>query len=86
MTFNGFPPETLTFFTELAANNNKSWFDTHRTDYDTYVLEPARAFVIALGDRLRDLAPQVMADPRINKSIFCIYRDIRFSKYVTQLH
>jgi uncharacterized protein (TIGR02453 family) len=80
MIFNGFFPETLTFFTELAANNNKPWFDAHRTDYDTYVLEPSRAFVIALGDRLRDLAPEVMADPRINKSIFRIYRDVRFSK------
>lgn len=80
MTFNGYFPETLTFLSELAVNNNKSWFDSHRTDYDTYVLEPSRAFVIALGDRLRDLAPEVMADPRVNKSIFRIYRDVRFSK------
>ena len=80
MIFNGYFPETLTFLTELAANNNKPWFDTHRTDYETYVLEPSRAFVIALGDRLRDLAPEVMADPRVNKSIFRIYRDTRFSK------
>ncbi len=80
MTFNGYFPETLTFLTELAANNNKSWFDSHRTDYDTYVLEPSRDFVIALGERLRQLAPNVMADPRINKSIFRIHKDTRFSK------
>ena len=48
-------------------------------------MEPAREFVIALGERLRQLAPNVMADPRVNKSIFRIYRDTRFSKYVTQL-
>jgi uncharacterized protein (TIGR02453 family) len=80
MTFSGFPPEALNFFAELAINNNKSWFEMHRSDYDNYVMAPSRDFVVALGERLRDLAPNVMADPRVNKSIFRIYRDIRFSK------
>jgi len=79
MTFTGFPPETLAFFSELASNNNKSWFEAHRDDYDEYVMEPSREFVIAIGERLRKLAPNVMADPRVNKSIFRIYRDTRFS-------
>ena len=86
MTFNGFASETLQFFTDLSANNNKPWFEAQRSDYENYVMEPARAIVIALGERLRDLAPKVMADPRVNKSIFRIYRDVRFSKCVTQLH
>jgi uncharacterized protein (DUF2461 family) len=86
MMFRGFPSEALKFFSELAVNNNKPWFDDHRADYDTYVLEPSREFVLAIGERLQELAPKVMADPRVNKSIFRIYRDIRFSKYVTQLH
>jgi uncharacterized protein (TIGR02453 family) len=80
MTFHGFSPETLQFFSELAFNNNKPWFDTHRADYDDFVLEPAREFVLAIGDRLKELAPNVMADPRVNKSIFRIYRDTRFSR------
>ncbi|MBE9523917.1 MAG: DUF2461 domain-containing protein, partial [Chloroflexi bacterium] len=29
--------------------------------------------------RLRELSPGVIADPRVNKSIFRIYRDVRFS-------
>jgi uncharacterized protein (DUF2461 family) len=86
MAFLGFSPETLVFYSELAINNNKAWFDAYRKDYDNCVLEPSREFVIAIGERLRELAPKVMADPRINKSIFRIYRDTRFSKYVTQLH
>jgi uncharacterized protein (TIGR02453 family) len=80
MSFTGFSPETLKFFSELAINNNKPWFDNHRADYDSYVLEPSREFVLAIGERLQELAPNVMADPRVNKSIFRIYRDIRFSK------
>lgn len=80
MTFKGFSPETLIFFTDLAANNNKTWFEAHRRDYDNFVMEPSREFVITLGERLRKLAPNVMADPRVNKSIFRIHRDTRFSK------
>ena len=78
--FTGFPKETHQFFTDLAANNNKPWFDVNKPDYENYVLAPARDFVVALGERLRDLSPGVVADPRVNKSIFRIYRDIRFSK------
>ena len=84
--FYGCPKETLQFFTELAANNNKPWFDAHKPDYERYVLGPARDFVVAMGERLMELSPNVVADPRVNKSIFRIYRDIRFSKCVTQLH
>lgn len=80
MSFNGFPPETLKFYAELAINNNKVWFEAHRSIYEDDVIGPARDFVIALGERLRELAPNVMADPRVNKSIFRIYRDTRFSK------
>jgi uncharacterized protein (TIGR02453 family) len=80
MRFKGFPPETIQFFAELAANNNKHWFEAHRSDYDDFVMEPSRDFVIALGGLLRELAPNIMADPRVNKSIFRIYRDTRFSK------
>jgi len=80
MSFTGFPPETLIFLAELSINNEKPWFEAHRSDYDNYVIEPSRDFVIALGKRLRELAPNIMADPRVNKSIFRIYRDTRFSK------
>ena len=83
--FTGFHPESLQFFKDLKANNNKPWFDAHKPDYERYVLAPARDFVVALGKRLRELSPDVVADPRVNKSIFRIYRDIRFSKCVTQL-
>lgn len=78
--FTGFPKEALRFFTDLKANNEKTWFDAHKSDYENYVLAPARDFVVALGERLKDLSPDVVADPRVNKSIFRIHRDIRFSK------
>ena len=82
--FNGFPQEAVTFFQDLKVNNNKTWFDAHKTDYQNYVMEPAQAFIEEMGVRLKQLSPGVHAEPRVNKSIFRIYRDIRFRKDVTQ--
>jgi uncharacterized protein (TIGR02453 family) len=78
--FHGFTIETTKFFADLAANNNREWFSAHKSDYERFVLAPARDFVLTLGNQLRVLSPDVVADPRVNKSIFRIYRDIRFSK------
>ncbi len=78
--FSGFPVECIDFFIALSSNNNKTWFDAHRGDYETFVMEPARRFVVAMGNRLKELVPGIHADPRTNRSIFRIYRDTRFSK------
>jgi len=78
--FNGFPEDAILFFVELAANNNKTWFTEHKPDFEKYVMTPAREFVVAMGERLQELSPGINADPRVNKSIFRIYRDVRFSK------
>ena len=84
--FPGFQKETSKFFSELAANNNKTWFDANKPVYENYVLTPARDLVVTLGEALMALSPNVVADPRVNKSITRIYRDVRFSKYTTQLN
>jgi uncharacterized protein (TIGR02453 family) len=76
--FTGFPRNSLTFFKDLSENNNKRWFDEHRTDYEHAVLGPARDFIMALGDRLRTIAPGIQADPRVNQTLFRINRDTRF--------
>jgi uncharacterized protein (TIGR02453 family) len=78
--FTGFPEGTVTFLAGLAKNNKKAWFDAHRSDYERYLIWPARAFTEALGERLTAIAPGIIAEPRVNGSIFRIYRDARFSK------
>ena len=78
--FSGFRVETVKFFTDLSVNNNREWFKENKPDYERFVMAPARDFVMAMGERLRALSPAVVADPRVNKSIFRIYRDVRFSK------
>jgi uncharacterized protein (TIGR02453 family) len=79
-SFSGFSPDGLRFLEGLAANNNKAWFDAHRAAYDESLIEPAKAFVEAIGPRLRRFAPNVQSEPRVNGSIMRINRDVRFSK------
>lgn len=79
-TFVGFPPTTLEFLRDLGANNAKAWFEAHRAEYERDYLRPALAFVEAMREPLLTLHPDVHADPRVNGSLFRIYRDIRFTK------
>ena len=78
--FNGFSGEYFSYFDRLKKNNSKQWFEKHRAEYDEFVMHPAREYVIAMGKKLRRIAPEVNAIPKINKSLFKINRDVRFSK------
>jgi len=78
-TFPGFPKRTVTFLRDLAANNNREWFAAHKAEYEAAVMEPSRAFVLAMGGRLRRLTPGIRFDPRADGSLFRIFRDTRFS-------
>ncbi len=79
LEFQGFSKETVKFFQELKRNNNTKWFEAHRKDYEAFVMNPAKAFVVAMGEKLRTLSPNIIAIPKINKSLFRINRDTRFS-------
>jgi len=78
--FNGFSPKTLKFLRGLKANNNKNWFETHKSDYNEFVLQPLRYLVTDLGDFMLDIDPRFEITPAVNKAISRIYRDTRFSK------
>jgi uncharacterized protein (TIGR02453 family) len=77
--FSGFTKETVRFFNGLRRNNNREWFGRHRETHDEHVMEPAKAFVVAMGERLRRAVPGIIAVPMVNKSIFRLNRDTRFS-------
>lgn len=76
--FNGFPKGCLPFLEKIARNNTKEWFDAHKNDYETLILEPSRDFVVEMGEHLQALVPTINAEPKINGSLFRIYRDSRF--------
>jgi len=73
-----FTPATLTFLRGLARNNKKPWFDAHRAEYDGAVVAPMRELIEEMDVRLARFAPEIIGDPK--RSMFRIYRDIRFSK------
>lgn len=66
------------FFTELAKNNHKEWFDKHRAEYENEVRKPFIELVETLIPGVMELEPSVLPDAK--KSLFRINRDIRFSK------
>ena len=78
--FKGFSKDLVQFFKNLGKNNSKQWFDKHRKEYEEHVQFPSREFVVAMGQRLRKIAPGVNAIPKVNQSLFRINRDTRFSK------
>ncbi|QOY55679.1 DUF2461 domain-containing protein [Candidatus Sulfurimonas marisnigri] len=77
MDFKGFSNKTLPFLRAIRSNNNKEWFEAHRTEYDNYILTPSRSFVEEFGEHLMALEPTINFSPKINKSLFRIYRDTR---------
>jgi uncharacterized protein (TIGR02453 family) len=77
--FRGFSHKTVDFFTGLKANNNRGWFEAHRQDFEKSVMELTVDFISAMEKHLHELSPGIVADPRVNRSIFRIHRDTRFS-------
>lgn len=79
-SFHGFTKETFKFFKDLEENNTREWFEENRVIFEKNVMEPAQEFVMEMGERLKSLSPKIVAIPKTDKSIFRIYRDVRFSK------
>lgn len=76
-----FTSNFLEFFKELAANNNKEWFDIHRSRYEEFVKVPMRNFVTRLIVELSKEDKGIETNP--SNCIFRINRDVRFSKNKT---
>lgn len=73
-----FTPAALRFFRGLEQNNNKMWFEAHRTEYERDVREPMREMINAMNARFGKFAPEMYGDPK--RGMFRINRDIRFSR------
>ena len=77
LDFTGFSKKTLPFLEQIRQNNNKEWFSAHKHEYEELILNPSRAFVTEMGEHLQALEPSIHAIPKINKSLYRIYRDSR---------
>jgi uncharacterized protein (TIGR02453 family) len=76
--FRGFRPDALAFLRALKKNNRREWFEAQRERFVRELLDPMKALVEELDVRFAALAPEFMGEPK--RSLFRIYRDVRFSK------
>jgi uncharacterized protein (TIGR02453 family) len=68
VTFRGWPPEAISFYEGLEADNSKAYWTAHKAVYEECVRAPLQA----LADEVRDEVGELR--------IFRPYRDVRFSK------
>ncbi|MBM4167839.1 MAG: DUF2461 domain-containing protein [Ignavibacteria bacterium] len=76
--FEGFPREGIRFLQRLKMNNNREWFQKHKAEYEELVKLPMQSLIVEMGSHFHEFAPDIDADPK--RSLFRIYRDVRFSK------
>src|SRR5439155_443401 len=72
-----FSTATLTFLRGLKRHNDRVWFEAHRAEYEAVVKRPMRELIEEMDVRMARFAPEVVGDAK--RSMFRIYRDIRFS-------
>ena len=77
-TFGGFRPEAIQFLADLAANNERDWFQPRKAEFERLLKTPLEELCVALEEQFRARDIPLHADPV--KSPFRIYRDTRFSK------
>jgi uncharacterized protein (TIGR02453 family) len=76
-----FSKATLDFLGELAANNERAWFEANKDRYERHVRGPALEFIAAMAPALEKFAPNFRAEPRkMGGSLMRVYRDTRFSR------
>ncbi|MDJ0824935.1 MAG: TIGR02453 family protein [Rhodobacter sp.] len=64
-----------TFFSELAQNNRKDWFEPRKAQFVDEIKKPAELFMTILAEDIARLTGIAHAP-----KLFRIYRDVRFSK------
>lgn len=65
------------FLRELAANNEKGWFEANRTTYDDAIRAPVTELAAAVTTELTRRGLPLEGDAK--RSVFRIHRDTRFS-------
>ncbi len=75
-----FPAAALSFLSDLRQNNDRVWFSENRHYYDNVIVPALSETLAYLWEGVKEAYPDYVAIPKVNKSFYRIYRDIRFSK------
>jgi uncharacterized protein (DUF2461 family) len=65
-----FTQNTFRFLDELAANNNKTWFEANKKNYELLVREPAFDFIEAMAPTRRASQTGRLADAGVSRHPF----------------
>jgi len=71
--FEGFSEKTSEFLWGLALNNEKSWFEAHRAEYEKYLRAPFHDLAVQTAALMEQRFPKAGLKLRITR----IYRDAR---------
>ncbi len=75
--FRGFKREAIQFLADLAAHNDRAWFQPRKADYERLLKEPMEQLCVAMANAFKERGMPLESDPKT--SVFRIYRDTRFS-------
>lgn len=76
-SFEGFGPDFAQFFTELAVEQNRDWFQANKARYEAAVKTPCRDLIVAVNEALSAADIPLSGDPK--RSLTRLNRDVRFS-------
>lgn len=75
-----FSQRTLDFLFHNRVQDSREWFHEHHDEYEAAVIAPMRELVIALTPDMLKIDPQFITEPKVDRTISRIHRDLRFSK------
>ncbi|MCW8884599.1 MAG: TIGR02453 family protein [Motiliproteus sp.] len=76
-----FSDGTIDFLYQLAANNNRDWFNENKPLYESQIREPALQLIRDAQDPLAAISTEFVANPKkMGGSLMRVYWDTRFSR------
>jgi uncharacterized protein (TIGR02453 family) len=76
-----FDAQTFAFLRELAAHNERPWFEANKPRYETHVMTPALALIDAMAPHLQKISRHFVASRRrVGGSLMRVHRDTRFAR------
>jgi len=76
-----YTPKTLKFLTELALNNHREWFESHKANYEALVREPSLRLIRDAEPALERFSTHFVAvAKKVGGSLMRVQRDTRFVK------
>ena len=80
MKYIPFSLKTTQFLIENRLMDSREWFRENKERYNKLVLAPFAELVERLAPDMLEIDPQLITEPRVDRTISRIYRDVRFSK------